>query len=254
MRIHPLILAVFMVTFVIGACSPSGTIIDDGEGALPDPVEDVLTITSPADSSTVDHQTVTVIGSAPDGADVVQEVSLGRDVHVTANGGRWSIDVALDEGDNLLTFRVADDESSSITLYLIYMPVATQTPEPVATETPSPTATPEPTPTKEPEPTDEQEPEPLVVKIAKRTASLRRNQTASVTIKTSQGASCSIDVVYPSGSSTAKGLDPKKANSSGVVTWKWKVGGNTTRGTHSIYIWCEKGDRTGSVDTTFRVR
>lgn len=117
-------------------------------------------------------------------------------------------------------------------------------------------ATEGPTPTEEsaePSPTDPPTAKPLSVKVTKRTKSVRRNSTASVTIKTSKGARCSIDVQYSSGSATAKGLDSKKANSSGGITWKWKVGSNTTRGTWPIDIWCELGDRSGSVSTEFKV-
>lgn len=249
--------ALLLTVAVVAACASPGTITDDGQGSIPAAIEDVLTITAPEDGMTVDDPEVIVRGTAPDGSDVVLDVSRGRDEHTRADGGRWSIEVMLDEGDNLLTFRVGDDQATSTTLYLIYAPdpasvgaTATAT----ATATPEPIPTDEPEPSDEPDPTDEPEPEPLSVKVTKRTASLRRNQTASVTIKTAKGATCSIDVVYPSGSSTAKGLGTKKANGSGVVTWKWRVGGNTTKGVHDIYIWCEKGDREGSVDTTFRVR
>ena len=92
------------------------------------------------------------------------------------------------------------------------------------------------------------------MKVTKHTSSVARNQTASVTIKTTKGASCSIDVEYNSGPSTAAGLGTKKANSSGTITWKWKVGGRTARGTYPIYISCEKGDREGTAETSFRVR
>jgi hypothetical protein len=110
-------------------------------------------------------------------------------------------------------------------------------------ETPTPEATAKPA----------AEPKPLPVKVSKRTSSVRRNKTASVTIKTIKGSRCSIDVEYASGSATAKGLDAKKANSSGVITWKWKVGSNTTRGTWPIEIYCTLGERAGSVSTQFKV-
>jgi hypothetical protein len=80
------------------------------------------------------------------------------------------------------------------------------------------------------------------------------NDTASVSIKTAKGAKCSIDVEYASGSSTAKGLGTKKANSKGAITWKWKVGGRTTPGEWPISIYCTKGDRSGDASTSFTVR
>ena len=57
----------------------------------------------------------------------------------------------------------------------------------------------------------------LPVKLTKRTASVARNARASVTIKTTKGAECGIDVQYKSGSSTAGGLEPKVANAKGAI-------------------------------------
>jgi hypothetical protein len=127
--------------------------------------------------------------------------------------------------------------------------------EPKPTTTPlaflsEPTEEPAPTLTEEPEPTAK----PLSVKVVKRTKSVQQNGTASVTIKTSKKADCSIDVQYLSGSATAKGLGDKSANADGQVTWKWKVGGKTTEGTWPIYIRCVLGERTGDVDTEFTVK
>ena len=94
----------------------------------------------------------------------------------------------------------------------------------------------------------------LGVTVTKRTTSAARNTTASVTIKTTKGAECGIDVQYPSGSSTAKGLEPKIADSKGAVTWKWLVGRNTTKGNVPIEIICTLGDRSGTANTGFTVK
>jgi len=93
----------------------------------------------------------------------------------------------------------------------------------------------------------------LPVKLTKRTASVARNTRASVTIKTTKGAECGIDVQYKSGSSTAAGLGPKIANSKGAITWKWLVGSNTTKGRVPIVITCTLGDLSGRLDTSFKV-
>jgi hypothetical protein len=126
------------------------------------------------------------------------------------------------------------------------------TPEPTPAPTPIPTPVVEPTP----EPTEEPEAEPaeLAIRVTKLTASVRRGATASITIKTAAKARCSIDVEYKSGSSTAKGLGDKTANSSGLVTWSWKVGSNTTRGSWPIYIDCSRGDQYGSISREFTVK
>ena len=94
----------------------------------------------------------------------------------------------------------------------------------------------------------------LAVKVTKRTASVTRNARASVTIKTTTGAECGIDVQYPSGSSTADGLEPKTTNASGAITWKWVVAGDVKKGGVPIVITCTLGDQTGRADTSFKVK
>jgi hypothetical protein len=92
------------------------------------------------------------------------------------------------------------------------------------------------------------------VKLTKRTASVARNAKASVTIKTTQGAECGIDVQYKSGSPSADGLEPKVANAKGAITWKWVVARNTSTGRAPIVITCTLGDQSGRLDTSFKVK
>ncbi len=94
----------------------------------------------------------------------------------------------------------------------------------------------------------------LAVKVTKRTISVARNARASVTIKTTKGAECGIDVQYPSGSSTADGLEPKTTNATGAITWKWVVARDVKKGTVPIVITCTLGDQSGRADTTFKVK
>lgn len=94
----------------------------------------------------------------------------------------------------------------------------------------------------------------LSVKLTKRTTSVARNAKASVTIKTTKGAECGIDVQYGSGSSSASGLQPKTANSKGAVTWKWTVARSIAKGRVPIVVTCTLGDRAGRLDTAFRVK
>ena len=94
----------------------------------------------------------------------------------------------------------------------------------------------------------------LPVKLTKRTTSVARNARASVTIKTTKGAECGIDVEYKSGGSTAEGLEPKTANSKGAVTWKWLVDRNSPKGRVPIVVTCTLGDLSGRLDTAFRVK
>ena len=94
----------------------------------------------------------------------------------------------------------------------------------------------------------------LAVKVTKRTTSVARNARASVTIKTTKGAECGIDVQYPSGSSTADGLEPKTTNATGAITWKWVVARDVKKGGVPIVITCTLGDQTGRADTSFKVK
>lgn len=94
----------------------------------------------------------------------------------------------------------------------------------------------------------------LPVKLTKRTASVARNARASVTIKTTAGAECGIDVQYKSGSPSADGLEPKVANAKGAVTWKWLVARSTSTGRAPIVITCTLGDQSGRLDTSFKVK
>ena len=82
-----------------------------------------LSILSPTDGQTVAVKDVLVIGLAPPGLGITQDVSLGLDQHTTADGtGHWAIKVGLSEGDNVLKFRIGDDHSTEKTVRVIYTP------------------------------------------------------------------------------------------------------------------------------------
>ncbi len=81
-----------------------------------------LTILSPADGAVVGTKQVTVIGSAPAGLGITQDISLGLDRHTTADGtGHWAIQADLSEGENQLKFRIGDDGSTTQTIRVIYL-------------------------------------------------------------------------------------------------------------------------------------
>lgn len=65
---------------------------------------------------------------------------------------------------------------------------------------------------------------------------VRRNETAVLRIKGEPYTMYSITVIYPSGESTARGLDDKRSDKNGYVTWQWKIGGQTSFGTHRAVI------------------
>ncbi len=85
-----------------------------------------LTILSPTDGQTVVTKEVTVIGTAPPGLTITQDISFGLDQHATVDGtGHWAIKLELNEGDNKLTFRIGDDGSTKQTIRVIYTPPQT---------------------------------------------------------------------------------------------------------------------------------
>jgi hypothetical protein len=127
--------------------------------------------------------------------------------------------------------------------------------EPPSTEQPTPSSdlaspTPEATPEETPVAT---EPPALAIRLAV-TSPVSRNRYAKLTARTHAAARCSIEVDYASGASTAAGLGDKTVPASGVVSWSWKVGGRTTKGTWPIYVSCTWTDRSGYAEISFTVR
>lgn len=68
------------------------------------------------------------------------------------------------------------------------------------------------------------------------TSPIVRGQDASVTVKGKPDVEYTIKVIYKSGPSTAKGLEPKISERDGAVTWRWKVSAKTTAGDWHIEI------------------
>jgi len=84
-----------------------------------------LTILSPADGAVVGAREVTVIGTAPPGLRITQDISFGFDRHATADGtGHWAIQIELTEGENQLKFRIGDDPSTTQTMRVTFVPPA----------------------------------------------------------------------------------------------------------------------------------
>jgi hypothetical protein len=65
-----------------------------------------------------------------------------------------------------------------------------------------------------------------------------------------QNTSCSIEVDYKSGPSTAAGLSAKMSDGAGNVSWTWKVGGNTTVGSWPIIVNCGNGSAQTHINVT----
>jgi len=109
-------------------------------------------------------------------------------------------------------------------------PLTTTTPRPTTAPTLAPTPAPTAAPTVAPLPSHSVQ---LTV-----TSPVRRGSTARADATTTGSSSCTITVTYASGPSSAQGLTPKTANSSGAVSWSWTVGGNTTVGTWPVDVAC----------------
>ncbi|WP_442601203.1 hypothetical protein [Paenibacillus sp. KN14-4R] len=86
-------------------------------------------------------------------------------------------------------------------------------------------------------------------KIISVTSPAARNSTATLKAKVAPNATASIVVHYKSGASKAAGLESKKADSNGNVSWFWHVGGNTTLGNWKITV----SSGNSSAETSFEV-
>ncbi len=94
----------------------------------------------------------------------------------------------------------------------------------------------------------------FAISVVSLTSPVSPGSTAKLTIKTSPGAACSIEVRYKSGPSHAAGLGEQTANDQGSVTWRWKVGTSTTPGTWRIVVSAAaNGDKT-SLELPLEVR
>lgn len=100
----------------MAGCGPSA---DAGASLSPVTGTGPLRVLAPINGSTVDVATVLVGGIAPPGATVTQDVDLVADPHTIADAsGNWSISTALEPGANKLTFRLGDDVTTDVSLYL----------------------------------------------------------------------------------------------------------------------------------------
>ena len=71
----------------------------------------------------VQTPSVQVVGTAPPGAEIVQQVAPFGDRRTSADDkGEWVLTVDLEEGNNDLVFRIGDDEATTKTLRIVYAP------------------------------------------------------------------------------------------------------------------------------------
>lgn len=65
---------------------------------------------------------------------------------------------------------------------------------------------------------------------------VRRNATASLTVRGTPDTLYSIRVYYSSGASSAAGLEDKTSDAQGEVSWSWKIGNNTKPGEYRVVV------------------
>jgi micrococcal nuclease len=75
-------------------------------------------------------------------------------------------------------------------------------------------------------------------------------QNATLKVRTAANTSCSIEVDYSSGPSSAAGLAAKTSDGAGKVSWTWKVGTNTTRGSWPITVTYGRGSAQTHITVT----
>ncbi|MGM9680486.1 MAG: hypothetical protein ACI3XR_03170 [Eubacteriales bacterium] len=142
------------------------------------------------------------------------------------------------------------EDSSQMQSSVILIPIEKQT-SPTASET-LPILT-EPAPLTEPSPqqTDalSDQPIPSGLLLLEFTDTVKKGNTATVTIKGKPDTVYSIKVKYSSGYSSAQGLEDQTSDSDGICSWTWRVGGSTKSGSYPITI----SDGTDSYELTFTV-
>ena len=119
------------VVLVVAGCSASA--------ATPTGTGGQVAITSHADGVTVASADIVVQGTAPAGAQITRAIKSALDDHATADAsGAWSMPVRLTKGSNELAFRIGSDNSSAVTIHVVFDPLFTPTPS--SSPTSSPTA------------------------------------------------------------------------------------------------------------------
>ncbi len=94
----------------------------------------------------------------------------------------------------------------------------------------------------------------LSVSVVSLTSPAARGSNATLVIRTSPGANCTITVHYKSGPSKAQGLGSKSADANGQCSWTWKVGTSTTPGTWSISVTASIDGQSKSLSIPFVVQ
>jgi hypothetical protein len=108
------LVAMSVIVSIAGA--PRGVSSQSTPAASPSATA-ILEILAPRDGAVVTTSSVQVIGTAPRGSAITQDVSFGPDKHTAAaSTGRWVMTIDLDAGDNDLVFRIGSDRRTAVTI------------------------------------------------------------------------------------------------------------------------------------------
>lgn len=84
----------------------------------------------------------------------------------------------------------------------------------------------------------------LTFQLLSYSSNVQRGLYAYLTAQTTPGSTWDLEYMTPAGSkSTADGLGKKTADSNGVITWRWLIGGKTTPGIGRINIYATTAGR-----------
>lgn len=93
----------------------------------------------------------------------------------------------------------------------------------------------------------------LSLQILSVTSPVLPGESAILRAHTVAGATCTISVYYTSTRSAAEGLNEKIAESSGNVSWTWKIGTDRTPGSYRIEVVATLGEKSISQTIYFDV-
>jgi hypothetical protein len=85
------------------------------------------------------------------------------------------------------------------------------------------------------------------------TSPVNAGSNASLNARTNAGSKCSILVTYAGAKSTDSGLNDKKTDDFGSVSWSWTVSSGVPAGTWPVKVTCTYHGRTGVVQTDLKV-
>lgn len=91
------------------------------------------------------------------------------------------------------------------------------------------------------------------VSVGSLTTPVKAGANASINIRTTATAKCSIAVIYNNAASHDSGLAPKVADAYGIATWSWTVPVTTPAGSWPVKVRCDYHKRWAVVESKQQV-